>query len=99
MLHPSQMSQPGQNFIQAPAQHVISQHPSQLASQLQASQVHPSQVTQTQGVLPEPLLEDNPNRFVILPIKYNDIWKMYKEQMACFWTAEEIDLAQDLKDW
>ena len=45
------------------------------------------------------LLEENPNRFVILPINYNDIWKMYKEQMACFWTAEEIDLAQDLKDW
>jgi len=50
-------------------------------------------------VLPEPLLEDNPNRFVILPIRYNDIWKMYKDQMACFWTAEEIDLAQDMKDW
>lgn len=45
------------------------------------------------------MLEENPNRFVILPIKYNDMWKMYKEQMACFWTAEEIDLASDLKDW
>jgi ribonucleotide reductase beta subunit family protein with ferritin-like domain len=55
--------------------------------------------TQTQGPLPEPLLEENPDRFVILPIKYNDIWKMYKDQMACFWTAEEIDLAQDIKDW
>lgn len=49
--------------------------------------------------MPEPLLEDNPNRFVILPIKYNDIWKMYKDQMAAFWTAEEIDLATDVKDW
>jgi ribonucleotide reductase beta subunit family protein with ferritin-like domain len=49
--------------------------------------------------LPEPILEDNPNRFVILPIKYSDIWKMYKDQMACFWTAEEIDLAQDIRDW
>lgn len=58
-----------------------------------------TQVSEMQQPLPEPLLEDNPNRFVILPIKYNDIWKMYKEQMACFWTAEEIDLAQDLKDW
>lgn len=36
---------------------------------------------------------------MILPIHYNDIWKMYKDQMACFWTAEEIDLGQDLKDW
>ena len=38
-----------------------------------------SYFTQTQGPLPEPLLEENPNRFVILPIKYNDIWKMYKD--------------------
>jgi ribonucleoside-diphosphate reductase subunit M2 len=53
----------------------------------------------TQGQLPEPLLEENPNRFVILPIKYSDIWKMYKDQMAAFWTAEEIDLATDVKDW
>ena len=45
------------------------------------------------------MLEENPNRFVILPIKYSDVWKMYKDQMACFWTSEEIDLAQDVKDW
>jgi ribonucleoside-diphosphate reductase subunit M2 len=44
-------------------------------------------------------LEENPNRFVLFPIKYSDIWKMYKDQKAAFWTAEEIDLAQDLKDW
>jgi len=56
-------------------------------------------VTQTQGPMPEPLLEDNPNRFVILPIQYKDIWKMYKDQMACFWTVDEIDLSQDTKDW
>ena len=36
---------------------------------------------------------------MILPISYNDIWKLYKDQMACFWTTEEIDLAQDVKDW
>jgi ribonucleoside-diphosphate reductase beta chain len=47
----------------------------------------------------EKILEDNPNRFVILPIKYNDIWKMYKQSQAVFWTAEEIDLEQDRKDW
>lgn len=45
------------------------------------------------------MLEENPNRFVILPIKYGDIWRMYKQQMAAFWTAEEIDLGQDVKDW
>jgi ribonucleotide reductase beta subunit family protein with ferritin-like domain len=43
--------------------------------------------------MPEPLLEENPNRFVILPIMYKDIWKMYKDQMACFWTVDEIDLS------
>ena len=57
------------------------------------------QVSQTQGPLEEPLLEENPNRFVLFPIKYSDIWKMYKDQKAAFWTAEEIDLAQDVKDW
>jgi len=58
-----------------------------------------TQLTQTQQPLYEPLLAENPNRFVILPIQYKDIWKMYKEQMACFWTAEKIDLAEDVRDW
>ncbi len=47
----------------------------------------------------EKLLQDNPDRFVLFPIQYQDIWQMYKKHVACFWTAEEIDLAQDLKDW
>ncbi|MFY0607325.1 MAG: ribonucleotide-diphosphate reductase subunit beta [Cyclobacteriaceae bacterium] len=47
----------------------------------------------------EPLLKENPNRFVLFPIEHNDIWKMYKQAEASFWTAEEIDLSQDLKDW
>merc|ERR1712019_270550 len=47
----------------------------------------------------EPLLKDNPNRFVILPIQYDDIWRMYKKAQASFWTAEEVDLEKDLKDW
>lgn len=49
--------------------------------------------------LPEPILQDNPNRFVIFPIEHQDIWEAYKTQQACIWTAEEIDLAQDLHDW
>ena len=40
----------------------------------------------------EPLLAENPKRFVILPIQYNDIWMMYKKAQASFWTAEEVDL-------
>ena len=47
----------------------------------------------------EPLLELSNDRFVLLPIQYNDIWEMYKKSMASFWTAEEIDLYQDLNDW
>jgi ribonucleoside-diphosphate reductase beta chain len=47
----------------------------------------------------EPLLQDNPGRFVLFPIQHNDIWKYYKNSEASFWTAEEIDLAQDMTDW
>lgn len=49
--------------------------------------------------LPEPILQENKNRFVLFPIEHHDIWEMYKKQQACIWTAEEIDLAQDLNDW
>lgn len=49
--------------------------------------------------LPEPILQENPNRFVIFPIQHQGIWEMYKKQEACIWTAEEIDLSQDLDDW
>jgi ribonucleotide reductase beta subunit family protein with ferritin-like domain len=47
----------------------------------------------------EPILQDNPNRFVLFPLKYHDMWEMYKKHKASFWTAEEIDLEQDLRDW
>lgn len=47
----------------------------------------------------EPILKENKDRFVLFPITHNDIWKFYKRAEASFWTAEEIDLSQDLKDW
>ncbi|CAA9199923.1 MULTISPECIES: ribonucleotide-diphosphate reductase subunit beta [Flavobacterium] len=47
----------------------------------------------------EPILQENKNRFVIFPIKHHDIWEWYKKMEASFWTAEEIDLHQDLTDW
>jgi ribonucleoside-diphosphate reductase beta chain len=47
----------------------------------------------------EPLLTENKDRFVIFPIKYHDIWQFYKKAEASFWTAEEIDLSHDVKDW
>ncbi|VDK55771.1 unnamed protein product [Anisakis simplex] len=47
----------------------------------------------------EPLLASNPSRFVIFPIKYHDIWTFYKNAVASFWTADEIDLSHDYGDW
>ena len=47
----------------------------------------------------EKILVENPNRFVLFPIEHEDIWKLYKQQEACIWTAEEIDLGQDITDW
>lgn len=47
----------------------------------------------------EPILQENPNRFVLFPIQHNDIWSWYKLSEASFWTAEEIDLSSDLVDW
>tara|TARA_B100000900_G_scaffold414081_1_gene439701 strand:+ start:1329 stop:2306 length:978 start_codon:yes stop_codon:yes gene_type:complete len=47
----------------------------------------------------EPLLQEDDNRYVMFPIKDQDIWKMYKKQEDLFWRAEEIDLSKDLKHW
>ena len=47
----------------------------------------------------EPILTDNPGRFVLFPIQHDDIWNFYKKSEASFWTAEEIDLSADLLDW
>jgi ribonucleoside-diphosphate reductase beta chain len=47
----------------------------------------------------EPMLQEAPERFVLFPIEHSDIWEMYKLHAAAFWTAEEIDLAEDAKDW
>jgi len=51
------------------------------------------------GEIKEPLLTENKQRFVLFPLRYPEIWKMYKQAEASFWTAEEIDLAPDLVDW
>jgi ribonucleoside-diphosphate reductase beta chain len=47
----------------------------------------------------EPILQENESRFVLFPIKHAQIWKMYKQAVASFWTAEEVDLSPDLQDW
>ena len=47
----------------------------------------------------EPLLTENPNRYVMFPIEDHSVWQMYKKQVDCFWRAEEIDFSKDLTSW
>lgn len=49
--------------------------------------------------IPEPLLTEDDSRYVMFPIKNQDIWEMYKKQVACFWRAEEVDLSKDIASW
>eukprot|EP00808_Paulinella_micropora_P014028 g68916.t1 len=56
-------------------------------------------VTKISNTTNEPLLKENEDRFVLFPIQHKDIWDMYKKHEASFWTAEEIDLSNDIKDW
>merc|ERR1712005_24487 len=55
--------------------------------------------TKLQDMQREPLLQENKNRFVLFPIQHEEIWEMYKKQMACFWTVAEGDLGQDVAQW
>ncbi|KAF8076266.1 ribonucleotide reductase [Lyophyllum atratum] len=47
----------------------------------------------------EPLLKESTRRFVLFPIQYPEIWQLYKQAQASFWTAEEMDLSHDVMDW
>jgi len=49
--------------------------------------------------LPEPMLRENKDRFVLFPIQHTDLWKKYKDHCAVIWFAEEVDLSKDMKDW
>ena len=51
------------------------------------------------NIMEEPMLIENVSRFSLFPIVHNDIWKLYKKMVGCFWTPEEIDLSKDMKDW
>lgn len=75
-----------------------------------ATKTSTEQIVDIESVLPaktelqakesvEPILKDNPNRFVLFPIQHDDIWSFYKKSEASFWTAEEIDLSPDIADW
>lgn len=52
-----------------------------------------------QEIVSDPLLVSDDSRFVMFPIKHNDIWNMYKKHVDCFWRAEEIDLSKDTIQW
>ena len=56
-------------------------------------------MSDTAAHVEEHILKENKDRFVLFTIQHNDIWEFYKKAEASFWTAEEIDLSQDLKDW
>ena len=47
----------------------------------------------------EPILVENPGRFVLFPIQHNKLWEAYKKAESSFWTAEEIDFSKDNNDW
>lgn len=62
-------------------------------------QVNINEVLPKNTHVEEPILKENPNRFVLFPIQHDDIWQMYKKQEASIWTAEELDLSPDIIDW
>ena len=64
-----------------------------------AEEVNLDEVLPENTEIMEPILKDNPDRFVLFPIEHDDIWAFYKKAEASFWTAEEIDLSPDLVDW
>jgi ribonucleotide reductase beta subunit family protein with ferritin-like domain len=53
----------------------------------------------SETVAQDPLLTPNESRYVMFPIQDNDIWKMYKKQVDCFWVPQEIDFSKDITDW
>ena len=65
-----------------------------------ATQIHDDAVAKCKARdATEPMLQANPNRFVIFPIQHHDLWKMYKDHVSVFWRPEEVDLSKDLRDW
>ena len=73
------------------------------ANDIQPESTHTTAATTTTAtttpLLPEPMLTENKERFVIFPIQHHDIWERYKQHMAVFWTPEEIDLSKDMSHW
>ena len=71
-----------------------------LATETLPSDFKPVTFTVTKDTyLDDPLLKESEDRYVMFPIQDEDVWKMYKKQVDCFWRAEEVDLSKDLMDW
>jgi ribonucleoside-diphosphate reductase beta chain len=83
--------------VRAPAPHLLFGQTSATLAGLLAHSLRLFAITSHYRM--EPLLAENPNRFVLFPIQNADVWQFYKQAEASFWTAEEIDLSQDQKDW
>jgi ribonucleoside-diphosphate reductase beta chain len=66
---------------------------------LKGTEIRPDTSSLNEQLQEEPILVENQDRFVLFPIKHQEIWDMYKMAEASFWTAEEIDLTADLHDW
>ena len=63
------------------------------------STINPKRIMTQAANAIEPILAENPDRFVLFPIKYATIWEWYKKSVASFWTVEEVDLTSDISDW
>ncbi|KAJ3483296.1 hypothetical protein NLG97_g7337 [Lecanicillium saksenae] len=91
---------PADASLETTSTDIVAQKPIAIAAKKDAKDDTPAVAA---GIKPEeadePLLQENPQRFVLFPIKYHEIWQMYKKAEASFWTAEEIDLSKDLHDW
>jgi ribonucleoside-diphosphate reductase beta chain len=71
-----------------------------ITNPIDAGQIHDTVVAERKGrESTEPLLQPNPNRFVIFPIQHQDLWKKYKDHVSVFWRPEEVDLSKDMRDW
>ncbi len=74
-------------------------HKARKESVSEEANVPPPMELDTPVVVEEPLLKENPNRHVIFPIEFGDLWAKYKGHMSVFWIPEEIDLSKDPEHW
>ncbi|KAJ6787061.1 hypothetical protein PWT90_03200 [Aphanocladium album] len=91
---------PADASLETTSTDIVAQKPTAIAAKKDAKDDTPAAAPGIKATeVDEPLLQENPQRFVLFPIKYHEIWQMYKKAEASFWTAEEIDLSKDLHDW